>query len=115
GRQVVLGGELRAPVRRERQLRGGFAEREPGVRDVHRAPGGRKDDAAHTADACAFEQVEQTEQVDFTVPHRVCHRAPDVHLGGVVVQHCESAGRQQLPRLWRADVRAYEPGTAGEV
>ena len=92
-RQVVLGRELRAPIGRQRQLGGGFAERQLAVPAVQRPARGCENDAAHATGARTLEQVEQADNVDVTVPHRVGHGDSDVDLGGVVIQEREPAGR----------------------
>ena len=113
--EVVLRGQLGGAVRRSREFRRLLPSRHGGAVPVHRATRGREHHASHAAYLGALEQVEEPEDVDARIDHRVGDRTAHIYLRRVVVQDFECARCEQLARLRRAHVGADEPGSRWQV
>ena len=106
--RVELAGALADAVGAERVRRMRLGRGEGLLLAVDRTARGDEHDATDTRLARGLEEVDRAEDVDAGVEERVRHRAADVHLCGVVVQHVGSLVAEELGRPWVLDVEGME-------
>ena len=82
---------------------------------VHRAARRREHDAAHAPGPRPLEEIEQPEDVDLRVEHRIRDRAAHVHLRGMMVEDREPPTRHHVTRLRRTHVGLRQLHAGGQI